>query len=275
MNYRETYEYGRGVLAECGISEAKLEARLLLEYVCKKDRSYLLAHGEDVIPEEAFEIYKTEIAKRASHIPLQQITGVQEFMGFEFLVNEHVLIPRQDTETLVEEAMIEIQDCSRVLDLCTGSGCILLSLMKYKNGIEGVGADISAEALQVAKENSRRLQVEAEFIQSDMFDRIEGKFDAILCNPPYIRTDVIETLMEEVRAHEPFLALDGKEDGLHFYRILTREAGSYLQNGGALLTEIGYDQGEAVSELFRGHGYKDVQVINDLAGLTRVVKGKK
>lgn len=275
MNYRETYEYGRGVLAECGISEAKLEARLLLEYVCKKDRSYLLAHGEDVIPEEAFEIYKTEIAKRVSHIPLQQITGVQEFMGFEFLVNEHVLIPRQDTETLVEEAMIEIQDCSRVLDLCTGSGCILLSLMKYKNGIEGVGADISAEALQVAKENSRRLQVEAEFIQSDMFDRIEGKFDAILCNPPYIRTDVIETLMEEVRAHEPFLALDGKEDGLHFYRILTREAGSYLQNGGALLTEIGYDQGEAVSELFRGHGYKDVQVINDLAGLTRVVKGKK
>ncbi|NBH83775.1 peptide chain release factor N(5)-glutamine methyltransferase [bacterium C-53] len=275
MNYRETYEYGRGVLAECGISEAKLEARLLLEYVCKKDRSYLLAHGEDVIPEEAFEIYKTEIAKRASHIPLQQITGVQEFMGFEFLVNEHVLIPRQDTETLVEEAMIEIQDCSRVLDLCTGSGCILLSLMKYKNGIEGVGADISAEALQVAKENSRRLQVEAEFIQSDMFDRIEGKFDAILCNPPYIRTDVIETLMEEVRAHEPFLALDGKEDGLHFYRILTREAGSYLQNGGALLTEIGYDQGEAVSELFREHGYKDVQVINDLAGLTRVVKGKK
>ena len=275
MNYREAYEYGRGVLAECGISEAKLDARLLLEYVCKKDRSYLLAHGEDVIPEEAFEIYKTEIAKRASHIPLQQITGVQEFMGFEFLVNEHVLIPRQDTETLVEEAMIEIQDCSRVLDLCTGSGCILLSLMKYKNGIEGVGADISGEALQVAKENSRRLQVDAEFIQSDMFDGIEGKFDAILCNPPYIRTDVIRTLMEEVRAHEPFLALDGKEDGLHFYRILAREAGSYLQNGGVLLTEIGYDQGEAVSELFREHGYKDVQVINDLTGLTRVVKGKK
>lgn len=274
MSYREAYEFGRNMLAECGIAEAAPDARLLLEFVCKKDRSYLLAHGENTISEEEEGQYRAFLKRRAAHVPLQRITGVQYFMGFEFLVNESVLIPRQDTETLVEEAMIEVQDGARVLDMCTGSGCILLSLMKYKNGIEGVGADISEEALATARENSRRLGVDAKFVQSDMFSEIEGKFDAVLSNPPYVRTDVIPDLMEEVRDYEPVTALDGGEDGLHFYRILAEAAGEYLYSGGILLTEIGYDQGEAAAELFRERGYREVQVINDLAGLPRVVKAK-
>lgn len=275
MTYREAYEFGSRELETCGITEAKLDARLLLEAVCNTNRNDLLVHGDNPISGEEEGTYREWIAKRACHIPLQQITGVQEFMGLTFQVNENVLIPRQDTETLVEEAMIEVPDESSVLDLCTGSGCILLSLMKYKNGIEGLGADISKEALCVAEENNRRLGLNARFLQSDMFDKISGKFDAILSNPPYIRSDVIPTLMEEVKDHEPLSALDGKEDGLFFYRILTSQAAEYLQNGGILMVEIGYDQGEEVFELFRINGYKDIQIINDLAGLQRVVKGRK
>ena len=275
MTYREAYEFGSRELETCGITEAKLDARLLLEAVCNTNRNDLLVHGDNPSSGEEEGTYREWIAKRASHIPLQQITGVQEFMGLTFQVNENVLIPRQDTETLVEEAMIEVSDGSSVLDLCTGSGCILLSLMKYKNGIEGLGADISKEALCVAEENNRRLGLNARFLQSDMFDKISGKFDAILSNPPYIRSDVIPTLMEEVKDHEPLSALDGKEDGLFFYRILTSQAAEYLQNGGILMVEIGYDQGEEVFELFRINGYKDIQIINDLAGLQRVVKGRK
>lgn len=271
-SYREAYEFGRNRLAACGIAEAELDARLLLEFGCEKDRNYLFVHGENEISEEEEARYRSFIERRAAHVPLQYITGVQEFMGFEFLVNGNVLIPRQDTETLVEEAMIEVPDGARVLDMCTGSGCVLLSLMKYKNGIEGTGVDISEAALLTAEENGRRLGVDAKFVRSDMFSEIEGKFDAILANPPYIRTDIIPTLMEEVRAHEPLNALDGKEDGLHFYRILAEKAREYLYPGGIFLAEIGYDQGKDVSELFRKCGYRNVRIIHDLAGNQRVVK---
>ena len=188
-------------------------------------------------------------------------------------MNEHVLIPRFDTEILVEEVMKELHDGFSILDMCTGSGCILLSLLKYSNNCSGVGVDISENALAVAKENQKRLGLDASFVQSDLFEQITGKYDIIVSNPPYIRSDVIPTLMEEVRLHEPVLALDGTEDGLFFYRKIVKESTDYLNGGGWLFFEIGYDQGEAVKKLMEENGFKNVKVVKDYAGLDRVVLG--
>ena len=266
-----------------GIEEAKLDARLLLEYICHTDRNALLVHGdmERNAMEEQF--YKMVIEKRAKRIPLQHITGEQEFMGLTFRVNENTLIPRQDTEVLVEEALRELSDGMRILDVCTGSGCILLSLMKYSNECEGIGLDISAKALEVAKENARLLNVQnVDFVESDLFEALENEkvnvgkdrfFDIIISNPPYIESAVIETLMPEVKDHEPMLALDGKEDGLFFYRKIVDKAPEYIRKGGKLLFEIGYNQGEAVRQLMLDKGFTKVEVIKDFAGLDRVVCG--
>lgn len=295
LTYGELYKMGADCLCRAQIAEAQLDARLLLEWCCHTNRNTLLVHGERSISQEEFEAYADSIAKRARHIPLQYITGEQEFMGLTFQVNEHVLIPRQDTEILVEEVMRHMQDGMKILDMCTGSGCILLSLLHYSNHCIGVGADISEEALVVAEENARRIKeqkpdTQAVFLKSNLFAELEeekwqqelgkqlsekGKqvFDIIVSNPPYIRSDVIETLMPEVREHEPLTALDGKEDGLYFYRIITKEAEKYLTRGGMLFFEIGYDQGEAVRCLMEQQGYKNVQVIKDFAGLDRVVYG--
>ncbi|MBQ2405395.1 MAG: peptide chain release factor N(5)-glutamine methyltransferase [Lachnospiraceae bacterium] len=231
--------------------------------------------------EEQF--YKMVIEKRAKRIPLQHITGEQEFMGLTFRVNENTLIPRQDTEVLVEEALRELSDGMRILDVCTGSGCILLSLMKYSNECEGIGLDISAKALEVAKENARLLNVQnVDFVESDLFEALENEkvnvgkdrfFDIIISNPPYIESAVIETLMPEVKDHEPMLALDGKEDGLFFYRKIVDKAPEYIRKGGKLLFEIGYNQGEAVRQLMLDKGFTKVEVIKDFAGLDRVVCG--
>ena len=212
------------------------------------------------------------------------IQFVQEFMGLPFLVNEHVLIPRQDTEVLVEQALCLLEkekkhkEIVRILDLCTGSGCILLSMLHYvrrkrKIDIYGVGSDISKEALAVAVENAKKLGIEAKFVQGDLFENVEGSFDMILSNPPYIRTSEIERLQEEVRFHDPIKALDGKEDGLYFYRIIVKESRQYLKRGGWLIFEIGSDQAEAVKTLLQEAGYENIEVKKDLAGLDRVVYG--
>lgn len=271
MTYRDVYEEGTAKLTEAGITEAKLDARLLLEYVCHTNRNDLLAHGDREMTRQEYESYAGRIEKRARHIPLQYLTGVQEFMGLSFAVNEHVLIPRQDTEILVEEVMKYLHDGMHILDMCTGSGCILLSLLHYSNDCVGVGADISAQALETACQNREALRLTAELVQSDLFEKIEGKFDVIVSNPPYIRTDVLDTLMKEVREYEPLIALDGKEDGLFFYRKIIRSAGSYLYRGGQLFLEIGYDQGRQVSDLLAEAGYREIEVIQDYAGLDRVV----
>lgn len=273
MTYRELYEYGKGQLAAAGIEEAALDARLLLEYICHTDRNTLLAHGDSARSDLEEQFYRMVIARRAQRIPLQHITGQQEFMGLVFKVNEHVLIPRQDTELLVEEAMRYLGDGMRILDVCTGSGCILLSLLKYSNECMGMGVDISEEALAVAGENARLLGLRADFRRSDLFDAVEGRFDMIVSNPPYIETAVIPTLMPEVREHEPVLALDGREDGLYFYRRITEQCGAYLARGGRLFFEIGYNQGEAVSGLMKAAGFSEVEVVKDYAGLDRVVTG--
>ena len=273
MDYKKLYEWGRTALQNAGVDEAALDARLLLEYVCGTDRNTLLVHGDREVSETDQSKYEDFIGKRESRIPLQHITGEQEFMGLTFMVNEHVLIPRQDTETLVEEALRNLHDGMAVLDMCTGSGCILLSLLNYTNDCVGVGVDISEKALEVAGENNRRLGKNATFLQSDLFENVEGKFDMIVSNPPYIPSDVIPTLMEEVKTYEPLNALDGKEDGLYFYREIIRQAGEYLNRGGWLLFEIGCEQAKDVSKLLSDAGFKEVQTIKDLAGLDRVVFG--
>lgn len=278
MTYRECYEQGCRTLQAAGIEEAALDARLLLEAVCGTDRNDLLVHGEQPVAPEAEEKYLNWIRQRAEHIPLQQLTGEQGFMGLTFSVNEHVLIPRQDTEILVEEVLKELHDGMRVLDMCTGSGCILLSLLHYSNDCEGLGVDLSAEALEVAGRNVLKVLTpekaeHAHFLQSDLFEKVEGKFEIIVSNPPYIASAEVEKLMPEVRDHEPRMALDGTEDGLHFYRHIIEEAGKHLVSSGMLFLEIGYDQGQAVSELMRTEGYCEVQVVQDYAGLDRVVLG--
>lgn len=273
MEYKKLYEWGQQRLKKAEIAEASLDARLLLEWVCGTDRNTLLVHGDRVVSEKEQRLYENYIEKRAGRIPLQHITGEQEFMGLPFKVNEDVLIPRQDTEILVEEVLRNLHDGMSILDMCTGSGCILLSLLKYSNDCSGIGVDISEKALAVATENSKRLELEATFLQSNLFEKVEGKFDILVSNPPYIPSDVIPTLMEEVRSHEPMQALDGRKDGLYFYREIVRQAGEHLNRGGQLFFEIGCEQAEDVTEIMEKAGYKEVQVVQDFAGLNRVVYG--
>jgi release factor glutamine methyltransferase len=194
-------------------------------------------------------------------------------MGLTFFVNEHVLIPRQDTEILVEEVLKSLAPNAHVLDMCTGSGCILVSIMKYASEASGTGVDISEEALIVAQRNAEQHQVNARFLQSNLFANVKGIYDVIVSNPPYIRTSVIEELEEEVKLHDPFIALDGKEDGLYFYRKIVDECREFLKPGGSLYFEIGHDQGQEVKELMEQQGFDCVTVKKDLAGLDRVVFG--
>lgn len=274
MQYAKLYQIGKEQLQKAGITDAELDARLLLEFICHTDRNALYAHGDQEIEDEKMQDFLQLIEKRAVHIPLQHLTGEQNFMGLDFLVNEHVLIPRQDTEILVEEIMRDLHDGIRILDMCTGSGCILLSLLHYSNDCSGVGVDVSEDALAVARQNADRLvEKQAVFIQSDLFEKVEGSFDLVVSNPPYIRSQEIAGLMPEVREHEPHLALDGKDDGLHFYREIIKGAMPHLKRGGQLFFEIGYDQGEAVQALLVANGYTEIAVVKDYAGLDRVVYG--
>lgn len=289
MRYDELYLYGVKQLEEAGITEAKLDARLLLEYVCGTDRNTLLAHPELLVEKEQEESYVNCIKKRRERIPLQHITGIQEFMGLEFYVNQDVLIPRQDTEILVEEVMPHVHDGMSILDVCTGSGCILISLLQYSNDCGGVGVDLSEKALETAGRNAEKIlgkkdmrvlmenpfpvQNEIHFVQGDLLKPLDARFDIIVSNPPYIPTDMIAGLEPEVAVHEPFMALDGREDGLYFYRKIIEDSKKYLTRGGMLFFEIGYDQGEAVSRLLKDAGYVDIEIKKDYAGLDRVVFG--
>lgn len=279
LTLRQIYSEGKEILEHAGILEAQIDAWYLLEFVTGISRaSYYAEPGREVKDSDA-KRYFEYIRERKERIPLQHITGEQEFMGYLFKVNKHVLIPRQDTEVLVEEVLKVLKPDMRILDMCTGSGCILLSLLKVAGerkripGLSGTGADISKEALKVAEKNAALLEMEAEFLESDLFEKIKGKFDLIVSNPPYIRTEVIEGLQEEVRLHDPYIALDGKEDGLYFYKRIIKDSVEHIHPGGILAFEIGYDQGEDVSGLMKSAGYRAVTVKKDLAGLDRVVIG--
>lgn len=280
-SYKELLEYGKVRLQEAEIEEYALDAWLLLEYVFQVSRTWYFVHENDMADTEKAEQYLEYIGERSRHVPLQQLTGEAYFYGMKFYVNEDVLIPRQDTEVLVEEVLKlsrtvfpeEKRKHLNILDVCTGSGCILLSLLSNLENAVGTGVDLSEKALNVARINGRNLGIQAEWIHSNLFDKVQGKYDMIVSNPPYIKTSVIGELMDEVKYHEPKMALDGREDGLYFYRAMIREAEEYLNQGGILAFEIGYDQGESVSRLMREQGYSQVQVIPDLAGLDRCVTG--
>ena len=273
MTYREALNLGEKVLETASIVEAKLDAWLLLEMVCRIDRSFYYLHMEDDLLEEQVSEYEIALKKRAEHVPLQYIVGETEFMGLKFKVNSSVLIPRQDTETLVEEALKVITPGMRVLDLCTGSGCIIVSILHNVADVEGYATDISKQALNVAKENAKLNGVAVNFERSDLFDNVTGTFDVIVSNPPYIPSLEVVKLMPEVGSFEPLEALDGKEDGLHFYREIIASCKEYLKPEGRILFEIGYDQGEAVRAMLLGEGFKEVRVIKDLAHNDRVVTG--
>ena len=274
MTLREALALGKDLLKQANIEEYETDAWLLLEGAVKCTRNDLFLYGEKPLAQDQELLYKEYLDKRTSRIPLQHILGVQCFCGLEFVVTPDVLCPRFDTEVLIEEALKRIRPGSSILDMCTGSGCIILSLLHFTKDCRGTGVDLSEKALKVAMQNAEKLEKECTFIHSNLFEHINGKYDVIVSNPPYIATKEIEALEPEVRMHEPMMALDGFEDGLFFYREIVSASVNYLNPEGWLMFEIGYDQGEQVSEMMKTAGYTDVKVIKDLAGLDRVVVGK-
>ena len=279
--YRELYREGAGYLSAVlkEEREAQLDARLLLEYICGTDLQTMLMDGEMPVSKEDAAAYRELVERRVRREPLAYILGKWDFMGLTFEVNSGVLIPEQDTENLVEEVMRELCDGDRILDLCTGSGCILLSLLNYSNNTVGVGTDLSERAIAVARRNAESLGLSGrtDWRCGDLFEAImpDERFDIIVSNPPYIQSGVIDTLAPEVRIHEPQMALDGGEDGLDFYRRIIPEAEEYLVTGGRLYLEIGYDQAETVSALMKKAGYYEVRTIKDYGGNDRIVCGIK
>ena len=273
MKLREAFALGKDLLKN-KIEEYETDAWLLLEGACGCTRNDLYLRGNDPLSEEQETLYKEYLEKRSRRIPVQHILGVQCFCGLDFIVTPDVLCPRQDTEILIEEAIKRIRPGSSILDMCTGSGCIILTLLHFVKDCKGTAADLSEKALAVAVQNAKKLEKECTFIHSDLFENIEGRYDVIVSNPPYIATKEIEALEPEVRDMEPRMALDGMEDGLFFYRKIVSASVQYLNPEGWLMFEIGYDQGEQVSEMMKSAGYVDVKVVGDLAGLDRVVIGK-
>ncbi len=274
MTFAQLLRVASDDLKRQGIEEAANDAWLLLQEAAVLTRTrYLLCSGEEV-PAETVDRYRKMVRLRGQHIPLQHLTGEQEFFGFSFRVNEQVLIPRQDTETLVEEARKRIRPGDAVLDLCTGSGCIIISLAKLIPGLRATGSDLSKEALTVARENAANLGADVSFVESDLFEKIQGQFDCIVSNPPYIPSGEIGSLMEEVRLHEPLMALDGGADGLDFYRRIVEGSLSFLKSGGFLLFEVGCEQADSVCCLMEPF-YQEIEIIRDLAGRNRVVAGRR
>lgn len=279
-NYQVIYK-GKKCLEQKHIDEAELNAWYLFEYVFDmKKAMYYLRQNEEA-DEKKTDEYFSLIEKRSTHIPLEHLIGTTEFMGIEFSVSEDVLIPRQDTEILVEHALSYVAN-KKVLDMCTGSGCIGISLLALGNAKSVTLSDVSEKALRIAQKNVLKIfkkekieEVAAiELIQSDIFSNITGCYDVIVSNPPYIPTSMIDTLMPEVRDYEPEIALDGKDDGLFFYREIARMAPMFLNDGGLIFFEIGCEQGRTVLDILEEAGFRDVYVYKDLAGLDRVVTGK-
>ena len=268
-------------LTSAGIEDADSEARIILRETAGLSATDIHGRPGDEITSDIYNEIQTIVKRRLMREPLQYIYGRWDFMGLSFAVRPGVLIPRPDTEIMVETVMGRLHDGMRILDLCTGTGCILISLLKYSNGCEGVGVDISAEALALAQENADNINNSASisFLQGDLYGALTEMvtpitFDIIVSNPPYIPADVIDTLEPEVKKYEPRLALDGGDDGLDIIRRIIDGAQAHLIKGGELFLEIGYDQGQAVSALMREAGFADVEVIPDYAGLDRVAAGR-
>ena len=275
MKIREALNKGSNILKESDIEYFKEDALELLSVILNTDKINIILNGEESLEEEKKQQYFNFIKRRSEKEPLKYITGYADFFGLVLKVKNGVLIPRVDTETLVEEVISIEREKKNILDMCCGSGAIGIALAKNIKDVTVTLVDISEIAEEVTKENICRLEVDnAKFIHSNLFENIDSnKFDVIVSNPPYIRTDVIDTLMEDVKDYEPHLALDGGKDGLYFYNKITKEAITHLSEGGYLCYEIGYDQGDEVRKLMENQGFKNVRIIKDLAGNDRVAIG--
>ena len=275
MKIEELLRYGKGKLEKQKVEDASIISRILMQYVLKIDRNKLIINKNDNVDINKENEYKEYIEKIIKGKPVQYITNNQEFMKLNFYVDENVLIPQPDTEILVEEVIksIDIMENIEILDMCTGSGCIGISLAKNIKNTKVTLVDISKEAIEIAKKNAIQNGVENKvtFIQSDMFENVKGKFDIIVSNPPYIKTDIIQTLDKQVQ-NEPHIALDGGEDGLDFYKILINEAHKYLKKDGKIFLEIGYDQKQEIESLAKqSKHYKKIETIKDLSQNDRVI----
>lgn len=280
--YRELYEEGRRILEQAGLPDAALDARFLLEEVCGTNLQTLLVFPEKKVTEEEVNQYRAFIQRRKDREPTAMILGEWDFMGLTFRLNKSTLIPEQDTEVLVETALEELKRRGlgeaplRILDLCTGSGCILLSLLHELRNAGGLGTDLSEEALEAARENAVRLglQERAAFRQGDLWEPVgDERFDLIVSNPPYVPTEVIPTLEPEVRCGEPYAALDGGEDGLVFYRRIMREAAGHLESSGIIIVESGFDEAPQIAALMQDQKLRGIRTVKDYGGLDRVVLG--
>ena len=275
MTYQSLFKTANAIFTEAGIREPDIDAKLLLLHVTGFSSAELFLHFPDEAKEEDEKAFLSLVEKRRTRYPLQYIIGEHYFYGLPFKVTEDCLIPRSDTEILIDEVLKVLKDGDTLLDTCTGSGCVLVTLMKQRNLKEATGLDISEKALAVAKENAKRHGVNPKWIHSDLFENVTDSYDVITSNPPYIDSEVLKNLQPEVKDFEPNLALDGGEGGLRPYMPLTKGAFEHLNDGGYFITEIGYDQGDAVSRIFTEAGFSEVEVIKDLASDDRVVKGKK
>ena len=280
--YRELYEEGRRILEQAGLPDAALDARFLLEKVCGTNLQTLLVFPEKKVTEEEVNQYRAFIQRRKDREPTAMILGEWDFMGLTFRLNKSTLIPEQDTEVLVETALEELKRRGlgeaplRILDLCTGSGCILLSLLHELRNAGGLGTDLSEEALEAARENAVRLglQERAAFRQGDLWEPVgDERFDLIVSNPPYVPTEVIPTLEPEVRCGEPYAALDGGEDGLVFYRRIMRKAAGHLKPSGIIIVESGFDEAPQIAALMQDQKLRGIRTVKDYGGLDRVVLG--
>ncbi len=285
MKIKEMIKNGIEYLNESNIEDASLKARMLLSNILDKSKEYLVIHDDEEINEKINKLYMKKIEQLKNHEPIQYIINNQEFMGFDFYVDNNVLIPQPDTENLVEEVLFIInslekdfnQKTMKILDMCTGSGVIAISLSKILNSDKVLiyGSDISKEALKIAEQNAMQNCAKVVFLKSNIFENINEnhRFDIIVSNPPYIETKIIETLSDEVKK-EPHIALDGGEDGLFFYREIIKNAKQYLNSNGYLAFEIGYNQREKVEKLLIENGYNNIYSRKDLSGNDRVVVAK-
>lgn len=278
MTIRQAVSWGSDKLKSHGVENAEHDSFELLSAVNGMTRTFYLVNGDSFLSEEDFLLFEEYIDKRAAHIPLQHIIGKAYFYGYEFEVNGDVLVPRQDTEILVGEVMKVARSGDYILDMCTGSGCIGITIAKKFPEVKVLGIDVSEKALAVAEKNKHNLEADnIDFMLSDLFEKLNQDitFNIIASNPPYIPTKVIDGLQDEVRLHDPILALDGSEDGLKYYRNISSEAGKYLEPDGWLCFEIGAEQALDVSDIMEREGFRNITVIKDLAGLDRVVMGRK
>lgn len=281
MKIQELLKFGYDTLKKVNIDTYMLDAQLLLGEVLKVDKLFIITNRDMTVEDKIADEYIRLIKLREKKMPVKYIIKQAEFMGIDFFIKEGVLIPRGDTEILVEETLkeIKINSYKNICDVCCGSGAIGVAIAYYEEATNVICYDISDIALEVTKENvnKHKLNHRIEVNKSDLLsDAIKNKerFDVVVSNPPYIKKDIIDTLMEDVKNYEPFIALCGGEDGLYFYRKLVIQSKKVLNIGGTLLFEIGYDQKEEVMKLMKDSGFKDVICIKDLSGNDRVVKGK-